>query len=95
MLYNLRTNAKIKLIIKHNILPILGMWFLYKLFICLSITYLSLFISKFLLFFVDHIYNSFVRLIYTLDRLRLDSIISRRLKMKGFWERNTGIICNI
>jgi hypothetical protein len=95
MLCDLRTNAKMKLIIKRDILPILGMWFLYKLFICPSIACLSLFISEFLLFFVDRIYNSFVRLIYTLDRLRLDSIIPRRLEIKGFRERNTGIIYNI
>ena len=84
MLCDLRTNAKIKLIIKRDILLILRMRFLYKLFICLSVTCLNLFISEFLLFFTDRIYNSFVRLIYALDRLRLDSIIPRGLEIKGF-----------
>ena len=83
-LCDLRTNAKMKLIIKRDILLILGMRFLCKLFICLSVACLSLFIGEFLLFFADRIYDSFVRLVYALDRLRLDSTIPRGLKMKGF-----------
>jgi hypothetical protein len=94
-LCDLRTNAKMKLIIKRDILPILGMRFLCKLFICPSVACLSLFISEFLLFFADRIYDSFVRLACALDRLRLDSTIPRGLEMKGFRERNTGIVCNI
>jgi hypothetical protein len=94
-LCDLRTNAKMKLIIKRDILLILRMWFLCKLFICLSIMCLSLFISEFLLFFADRIYNSFVRLVCALDRLWLDSIIPRGLEIKGFRERNTEIVYNI
>jgi hypothetical protein len=71
------------------------MWYLLKLILCPICICLSFVVSKFSLFFADYIYKAFVLIISFLKYIGYNYLYTRRFKIVGLWNNNTGGYCKI